>query len=39
MVKKLEGDEKILKELKEKNENELFDEYSFMKKEISQNFE
>ena len=39
MVKKIEGDEKVLKDLKEKNETDIFDEYSVMRKEINQNFE
>ena len=39
MVKKIEGDEKVLKDLKEKNETDIFDEYSVTRKEINQNFE
>lgn len=39
MLKKIEGDEKPIKELKEKNENDIFDERSVVRGQIALNFE
>lgn len=37
LIKKIEGDDKTIKEIREKNEREIFDEFSYVKNNVSTN--